>query len=66
MDFEDDNISGIYDDDGTKINPDLIPKPAMCLTCKRDDDPREVNLCILNRLDQQDEEEFECGEYEAR
>jgi len=38
----------------------------MCLTCKRDEDPKDVNLCILNRLDQQDEDEFECGAYEAR
>jgi hypothetical protein len=66
MDFDNDDISEMYDNDGIKINPDLIPKPAMCLTCKRDDDPREVNLCILNRLDQQDEEEFECGVFEPR
>ena len=24
------------DDDGIEINPDLIPKPDLCITCKKD------------------------------
>jgi len=26
-----------YDDHGTEINPDLIPKSDLCITCKRDE-----------------------------
>ena len=60
----DDEISGIYDDDGNKINPDLIPKPALCVSCKKDDEPGEEEiLCALNRFDQQGEEDFKCGAY---
>ena len=29
-------INGIYDDDGNKINPDLIPKPSLCIFCRKD------------------------------
>ncbi len=47
-----------YDDDGTEIIPDLIPKPGLCLSCVKDDDPSEEPFCVLNRFDQQDEEEF--------
>ena len=25
-----------FNDDGTEFNPDLIPKPDLCITCKRD------------------------------
>ena len=28
-----------YNDDGTEMNPDLIPKPDLCITCARDDVP---------------------------
>jgi len=28
-----------YNDDGKEINPDLIKKPTLCITCKKDDDP---------------------------
>jgi hypothetical protein len=54
---------GFFNDDGTEINPDLVPKPGLCLSCKKDDDPNEEILCILNRADQQDEAEFECCAY---
>ena len=53
-----------YDDDGTEVNPDLFPKPQLCLSCKKNDDPNEELLCNLNRLDQRDEEEFKCFAYE--
>jgi hypothetical protein len=64
-----DEYSGIFRDDGTRIDPNLIPKPSLCLTCKNDDtqDPEENILCLLNRADQEDEEEeFECGAYEKK
>ena len=25
-----------FDDDGTEINPDLVPKPDLCISCKKD------------------------------
>jgi len=57
-------INGIYDDDGNKINPDLIPKPSLCISCKKDGmSGEEEILCNLNRADQQGEEEFMCGAY---
>jgi len=51
-----------FDDDGNELNPDLIPKPALCISCAKDNnsDPEEEILCNLNRLDQQDEQEFRC------
>ena len=36
-----DEIDGFYDDDGTKIDPNLIPKPGLCISCIHDDDPSE-------------------------
>jgi len=53
-----------YDDSGTEINPDLIPKPQLCLSCKKNDDLYEELLCNLNRLDQRNETEFKCFAYE--
>lgn len=61
--------SGRYvDDDGNELNPDLIPKPALCLSCAKNDngDPEEEVLCNLNRLDQQGEDEFRCCIYESK
>ncbi len=61
-------INGFYDDDGNKINPDLVKKPSLCLLCKKDeiDDPMEHILCTMNRLDQRDEQEFKCGAFERK
>jgi len=62
-----DDITGFYDDDGTKINPELVPKPSLCITCKKDDlGGEEEILCILNRHDQKDEDDFKCGAYESK
>jgi hypothetical protein len=55
-----------YDDDGAEINPDIISKPTLCVSCKNDDDPTQAPLCILTRLDQQDEDGFECHAFEAK
>ncbi len=57
---------GLYDDDGIEINADLIAKPSLCVSCKKDDDPSQEMLCLLNRADQQDEEEFRCDAYDPR
>lgn len=55
-----------YNDDGTEINPDLIKKPALCVTCKKDDDPSEEILCTLNRADQRGEKSFHCEAYQHK
>jgi len=56
-----------YDDDKTEVNSDLIPKPSLCITCKKDESSGKENiLCDLNRMDQQGEDEFICGAYEPR
>ena len=57
-----------YDDDGSEMNPDLIPKPSLCLTCAKDEMVGEEQiLCNLTRLDQQGEgDEFECEAYEPK
>lgn len=55
-----------FNDDGTKVNPDLIPVPPMCLSCKSYEKGGETRvLCTLNRMDQADEDQFRCGQYEA-
>lgn len=60
-------ISGYFNDDGTELNPDLVPKPGLCLTCKKDNaGGKEEILCTLNRNDQRDEKNFECDAYEPK
>lgn len=58
-----DTLDGFFNDDGTEINPDLIPKPDLCVTGKKDSNPAEENLCILTKADHQDENEFQCFAY---
>jgi len=58
-----DEIDGFYDDDGTKIDPNLIPKPGLCISCIHDDDPSEEMLCTMNRIDQMNKSEFKCDAY---
>ncbi len=57
------NSPTYFDDDGTEINPDLYPKPQLCLSCKKNEDPKEEFLCNLTRLDQRDQPEFKCFAY---
>ena len=61
-----DKGSGFFYDDGTEINPDLIAKPTLCVSCKKDDDPSQEILCILNRADQVNEKEFRCDAFEPK
>ena len=53
-------------DDGTEINPDLIAKPSLCVSCRKDGLPGEEVLCVLMRADQQGEPTFECDAFEPR
>ena len=55
-----------YFDDGTEYNPDLFPKPNLCLVCKKDADPNEEILCNLNRMDQHSKSDFKCFAFEKK
>jgi hypothetical protein len=61
-----DNHPQFYNDDGTEVNPDLIPKPSLCISCRKDGIRNEEILCNLNRMDQQGEDEFICDAYELK
>jgi hypothetical protein len=51
-----------FDDDGTEVNPDLIPKPALCIMCKKNLEPgfEDDILCNLTRMDERNNKEFIC------
>ncbi|HEY3323337.1 MAG TPA: hypothetical protein VGP72_22975 [Planctomycetota bacterium] len=55
----------LFDDDGNELDPNLIVKPSLCVTCVNGDveDPEEDMLCLLNRWDQRNDEDFKCGQY---
>jgi len=61
----DERKDGIFNDDGNRINPDLIPMPDLCATCAQNDsrDPEESMLCNLSRVDAQGEDVFLCFSY---
>jgi hypothetical protein len=61
-----DNHPKFYNDDGTEVNPDLIPKPSLCISCRKDGIRNEEILCDLTRMDQQGEDEFICDAYELK
>lgn len=57
-----------FDDDGNELNPDLVPKPALCVACRNDEagDEMEIVLCTLSRLDQEVGREFVCYAFVPR
>lgn len=59
-------IAGIFDDDGFEINQDLIKKPSLCLTCRKNIDPdsEDEMLCNMIRHDQRNSKAFVCHGYE--
>ncbi len=57
-------MTAYFHDDGTEFNPDLIPKPSLCATCKKNDNPKYEIPCNLTRADQ-DEDIFMCFAYES-
>lgn len=59
-------LEGFFNDDGIPINPELVPKPSLCILCLKDDDPREEIPCILTRADQQGELDFICHAFEPK
>lgn len=58
---------GIFNDDGSRIDPDLVPTPPLCLSCRSYGMGGEEDiLCTLNRADQADETDFKCGAYRKK
>lgn len=59
-------INGFYNDDGTKIDPESVPIPGLCVICRKYqiDDWDENLLCLMNRYDQRNEKDFQCGAFE--
>ncbi len=58
--------SGIFNDDGSPVDPTNLPIPELCKSCKKyqSDFWEDDLLCTLNRNDQRDNLDFECGAYE--
>ena len=55
------------DDDGTESNPNLIPKPDQCISCKKDNiHGEEEIICSMTRADQQGDSEFHCEAFEPK
>ena len=59
-------INGFYNDDGEKIDPGSVPVPSLCVICKKHqaDDWEENLLCLMNRYDQRNDNEFICSAFE--
>ncbi|MFP4013751.1 MAG: hypothetical protein ACLFVQ_06670 [Chitinispirillaceae bacterium] len=58
---------GIFNDDGSRIDPNLVPIPPLCLSCSSYGlGGEEEILCTLNRADQAGETDFECGAYQEK
>ncbi len=66
MSDHEDKIDGFHDDDGTKIDPNLMEKPSLCIACRKDDEKNEEAHCVLNRIDQQGEDGFMCEAYVSK
>jgi hypothetical protein len=64
MEDESEIIDEYFNDDGNALDQELVTKPALCLSCRKDNDPQEEELCMLTRMDNIDGEEFVCGAYE--
>lgn len=59
-------IGGLFNDDGSRIDPLTVPVPELCLRCKSflSDDWEDNILCTLNRNDQKDSDDFKCFAFE--
>lgn len=60
--------NGLYNDDGTPVEIEHIPIPDLCLRCKSylSDDWEENLLCNMNRNDERNDDNFECGAFEEK
>jgi hypothetical protein len=54
-----------FNEDGSEFNPDLIPTPDLCVSCKshQTQDVEEEILCNLTRADQEGDAVFICFAY---
>jgi len=59
-------LHGFFRDDGTPINAELVPKPSLCILCRKDDNATEEILCVLTRSDWQGSPEFICDAFEQK
>jgi len=67
FDDPDDELSGYFEEEGNRLNPDLIPKPGLCLLCVKDDDLDDMIECNLIRLDQAEKkDDFECAAFREK
>jgi hypothetical protein len=55
-------IGGLFNDDGSRIDPLTVPLRELCLRCKSflSEDWEDNILCTLNRNDQKDSDDFKC------
>ena len=62
----DEFLNGFYSDDGELIDKNSIPVPGLCILCEshQTDDPEENLLCLMNRYDQLNSNEFRCGAFQ--
>ncbi|HAH22578.1 MAG TPA: hypothetical protein DCL77_02230 [Prolixibacteraceae bacterium] len=60
------DINELNDAHGNRIDLNSIPLPGLCVICNkyRIDDWDENLLCLMNRNDQSDQLDFECGGFE--
>jgi hypothetical protein len=60
-------VNGIFNDDGSRIDPSTVPIPSLCMLCKSfyTSDSEENILCLMNRNDQRNDPDFKCGAYES-
>ncbi len=56
------------DEHRKELNPGLVPKPALCLLCEKEDrvNSDERFRCNRTRLDEYGSEEFVCRDYEPK
>jgi len=43
-------LPGFYDDNGTKINPEFISKPGLCIPCKKEDAGGKAEVLCIRRI----------------
>jgi len=57
-------IDGFDKEEDEILDQELVVKPALCLSCRKDNDPQEEEMCMLTRMDCDEGDEFLCGAYE--
>jgi len=57
---------GLFEDDGTIVNPKAVPIPSLCILCRKykTHDHEENLLCLMTRYDQRDSNDFNCDAFE--